>query len=57
MSTALNECFGKDELITYANIEETKQALTQIYDDLELQSIQKTFNTKLTISDDVKETT
>ncbi len=36
MLKALDDCFGKHEVVTYHNLEELKDVLTNIYDDLEL---------------------
>ena len=51
MTQALINCFGRYEVITYQNLEQTKTALTEIYDKLEIDKVTKQFEGSLTVSD------
>ena len=51
MNKALDDCFGKGEIVNYQNLEELKDVLTNIYDDLELQSLSGQIESRLVISD------
>lgn len=47
---ALNECFGKSEVLTYQNIEQVQKALAEIYEQLEIKEIAASFEDKVSVS-------
>ena len=49
----MNDCFGLEEIITYDNIESTVSAITAIYEEIEMNKINK--QTEELIWEDIKE--
>jgi len=54
---AINECFGKGEVLTYQNIEQVQKALSEIYDQLEIKELASSFEEKASVTPAKKELT
>ena len=54
MEKAIDECFGRDEILTYDNIESAIVPLSSIYEEVEMKLLQKKFEEKLDINEETK---